>query len=670
MNQLYFLMQGLLSALLCYASLVSLYISFIKNKHFDLLTLFWTLTLVGLAGLSVHKCYKFVKKYTPLFTFKKKTFPLLMICLINLFIGFFNVSTQYPRAVSQSEMGQFMNSLSKNVIKDSKRQQQPPLDYYFSSFSQTLFGENKFAIRFHAMFFYLLLSLILPLGIYFFCSSIRIAILGSLLFDINHVVRLHAVDARPLCLALFTGFLFLFFYLSYITNKKPVTLKQEPIKKSLFPIFASQYLFVVSIGLQPIIFIISLFLSSFWLLLQNKKTIFKKLFLTHIATGILTAPFYINMFSFGKSALKFKEVSTKTINSYLTNLEISHFLEKYFSIFYRDMSVFFLAIALIAITLIFYKQKLKTPWWIILSSLLAFPLLFDPIFKIGIRWYFNNWYIIVFSLTLIFFVIFSLKEIDKHLITKKHKIYFWLPLFLLFIWGALLQSQSIKNTTQFHYPYTQTDVEKVYQYLKEKGSPADIAVELSLVPIGHFRIADIKLMQKLFHDDQNTPQIQSFSIEYTKTPPFLYESRDDSILYIEDWLHKPAHKTIKIFFIARKYYDVDIAYDILLQFPKSVTIGEYAVFTLSLSSPNREKEYLQFLSKINEKTPNKYKGALLETFIYYAYKNKDKSRFDRLLQKYRDIESDSDEFIPESLEYPSKFILKRRVKYFENLKWD
>ena len=176
---LYFIMQGVLSALLCYASLVSIYISFIKNKQFDLLTFFWTLTLVVLAGLAVYKCYKFIKKYhpPPLF-FKNKTFLLLTICFINLCIGFFNVSTQYSREFKISEMNQFMNSLSKNVIEDSKRQQQPPLDYYFSSFSQSLFGDNKFAVRFHAMFFYLLLSLILPLGIYFFCSSVWITIIG------------------------------------------------------------------------------------------------------------------------------------------------------------------------------------------------------------------------------------------------------------------------------------------------------------------------------------------------------------------------------------------------------------------------------------------------------------------------------------------------------------
>ena len=268
---LYFVMQGILSALLCYASLVSLYISFIKNKQFDLLTFFWTLTLVILASLSVYKCYKFVKNITSSLSsfFKNKTFPLLMICLINLCIGLFNVSTQYSRGVSQAEMVQFdMSLLSTNIIKTSEMQQQPPLDYYFSAFSQTLFGENKFAIRFHTMFFYLLLSLILPLGIYFFCSSFRITIIGSLLFDISHLIRLHAVDARPLCLALLTGFLFLFFYLSYLNNKKP-----------LFPVFVSQYLFVVSIGLQPVTFDY-LFISLFFLAssFQTKKLSLKNCF--------------------------------------------------------------------------------------------------------------------------------------------------------------------------------------------------------------------------------------------------------------------------------------------------------------------------------------------------------------------------------------------------------
>ena len=122
-----------------------------------------------------------------------------------------------------------------------------------------------------------------------------------------------------------------------------------------------------------------------------------------------------------------------------------------------------------------------------------------------------------------------------------------------------------------------------------------------------------------------------------------------------------------MFFIAKKISEEDQAYNTLLEFPSSVKIGDYIVFTLTLSSSNKEQEYIQFLSKINKKTPNKYKGALLETFIYYAYKNKDKSRFDRLLQKYREIELALDEFIP-IFKYPSRFELRRRVKYFENLK--
>ena len=102
---------------------------------------------------------------------------------------------------------------------------------------------------------------------------------------------------------------------------------------------------------------------------------------------------------------------------------------------------------------------------------------------------------------------------------------------------------------------------------------------------------------------------------------------------------------------------------------ESHKIGQYTIFELALSSRNKEEEYIQFLSKINSTTQKKYRGSLYETLIYYAYKNEDKKEFKRLLQEYMDIEMVLDEFVPD-FKYPSQFELKRRVKYFESLKWD
>ena len=320
---IYILFKIFLSLLLYYASFVSIYMSFIKNKQYDLLTVFFVLTLCLFSAFSFYRVYGFIKSnlsksfmsiksIQTMKLFIKKNFQnnqialvILTLSLISFFIGFFNIYTQYSRGLENPELAQYFSSLSNNIVDGSKKQQQPPLDYYFTAFSQSVFGDSKFAVRFHAMSFYLILSFILPLGLYFFCSSIWITIIGSLLFLFNHVIRLHSVDARPLNLALLTGFLFLFFYLSYCKSNSNCEIKKD----SIFPILASQYLFVVSIGLQPVIFIVSLFLSSFSLLLVNKKTIFKRLFITNIITAILTAPFYFNMFLFGKSAYKFKKVS-------------------------------------------------------------------------------------------------------------------------------------------------------------------------------------------------------------------------------------------------------------------------------------------------------------------------------------------------------------------------
>ncbi len=706
MNAIYFLFQYLLSLLLCYASFVSVYISFFKNKQFDILTLFFVSTLIILAGFSVYNIYQISNKknhsksplyliflsaisvfipalkniqknrvLTPeatnkiettvtiknLYFFKQNKY-LLILCFVSLLIGFFNVYTQYLRGIDNGEMVQFDMSLLTNTIESSYKQQQPPLDYYFSSFSQSLFGESKFALRFHAMFFYLILSLIMPLGLYFFCSSFWITLLGTSLFSFNHIIRFHSLYARPICLVLLTGFIFLFFYLSYCQNKAD--------RKFIFPVLASQYLFAMSIGLQPVIFIISLFISSFWLLFDNKKEIFKKLFLTNIMTAVLTLPFYIKMFFFGKSAHKFKEISLDAVGSYIKNMDIVYFFQKYFSSFYEQMSPsFFIFVTGFMITVL-VRKPIGILTLMMLSSLLLFPLLYDSVFYIGLVWFrLNNWYIVVFSLFIILFVVFSLKEIYEYFKGKRWKAYLLFPLTIIFLCNAYSQIKAIKNETQFQFPYRDNSIEQVYDYLKKQGDSKDIAVEFSLSPVVAFRFFDISMRMKLFYNSELHPFINIYQLKYTKKPPFFHERTGDIIYYIKDWQNLPEKESQKIFFIVETENEEDIAHNVLSKFMKGYKIGIYMIFELTLSHSNKEKEYINFLYKINSITSKKYKGALYETLIYYAYRNNDKKEFNRLLQEYRGIEMALDEFIQE-VNYPSRFELRRRVKYFENLNWD
>ena len=114
--------------------------------------------------------------------------------------------------------------------------------------------------------------------------------------------------------------------------------------------------------------------------------------------------------------------------------------------------------------------------------------------------------------------------------------------------------------------------------------------------------------------------------------------------------------------------DEDHAFKVLSFFMmEGQRIGEFVVFTLNLSGSLDEKkqQYLHFLSQVMTKTPKSHQGVLLETLIYYAYKDGKKQEFDRLLREYRDIEPSLDtDFM-----YPRRFELKRRVRYFESLKW-
>ena len=666
MNPIFFLFQCLLSLLLCYASLVSIYISFFKNKQNDFLTWFFVLTLLLLTGILIKHTFVQFKELNREDFFSKKLNKIITLCLISLLIGFFNIYTQYYRGIENPELGQFKMSASGNSIEASYRQQQPPLDYYFSAFSHSLFGESKWAVRFHTMLFYLILSLILPLGLWFFCSSLWVTATGTVLFLFNHVIRLHAVDARPLNLALLTGFIFLFFYISSCGNS-------QHRRQSFLPILASQYLFVLSIGLQPVIFILSLFASSFWLLFDNKKEIFKKLFLSNVVTGILVFPFYIKMWLFGRSAYKFQKISFETINSYIENLNIFYFIEKYFFSFYKQMAFIFLIILSSLIFVGVLRKTITKRTLILISTLVLFPIFYDPVFNIGLIWNgFSNWYIITFSLFLILFAVLSLKEINEFLIMKKWKWFFLIPFSIIFLWNLYFQMLSIKNKTQFYFPYRDNSVKMVYDYLKKNGDPEDIAIEFTLTPVVLYRTDYMNLRRELFYDPNFHPEISNFYVEFTKTPPFFYESTDDKIYYI-NWKNIKTKINHKIFFIVFKAsykagYN-DEAYNVLSSFMKGHRVGKYVVFQHIVSGKTREKEYKQFLSKVNKKTPKKYRGVLYESLLYYAYQNQNRVKFKHLLQKYREMETALDEFIPD-FNYPSRFELRRRVKYFENLDWN
>ena len=336
------------------------------------------------------------------------------------------------------------------------------------------------------------------------------------------------------------------------------------------------------------------------------------------------------------------------------------------------MTIFFTILISIMI-FIFFMKKMKTTTLMIFLCLLIFPLVYDFLFNILIMWPNNEWYFIVLSLFFILFTSFSLKDIQKYLIFNKTFFYVFLSLLsVIFSWNVFLQSFAIKNKTQFVFPYRDNSVEQLYDYLRDRGDPDDIVIQFSLVPILGSKLTEIIFKKKLYYKPKEHPEMNAYRVVYSKKPPFFRES-DNDIIYYLDWKKISLKKNKKIFFISISDKEMieeneDKAYGVLKKTIGGIKIGRFMVSEFVLKNKKREKQYLEFLSFLNKKTPKKQRGSIYETLLYYAYKNKKRESFNQLLKEYKDIGMVLDEKMPR-FNMPSQFEHSRRVKYFENLQW-
>ena len=644
-----------LSLLLSYSTFVSVYISFIKNQSVDFLTFCFIVPLVTFSIVSIYQTYQLARKeFIMSDRMKAKTkdnlfWILSIICFISLLAGFFNVYTQYLRGTFFDELSQLSRSIKTNIIKSAAYQQQPPLDYYFSAFVSELWNQqSKFSLRFHAIFSYLFLSFIVPIGLYRFCGSFIITIIGSCLFLTNHIIRLHSIYARPLSLALLTGFLFLFFYLSYCDNKSNE-------KDNLFPVISSQYLFVMSVGMQPVILIVSLFLSSFILFFEKQRTIFKKLFICHFITALLVLPIYINMYLKSKVTYKFKISVLETVKSYFINYDFFELFETYFFRFYEKPIVFcvFSAILIVTISL---RKKIPHLTKMTGLTLILFPVIYDFLFQTLINWGLVERYFITLSLPLILCFTMSLKDIYNHWIHKRWKPLMISPVIICFLL-FYMQIIAIKNETQFRFPYQDNSIDKIYLYLEEKGTPKDIVMDFSLTTILGYQRRDIFYNKQLFYRPNIHPKI--IKKKRTSMSNIAY-----NIAFVDFEKHSNKEKQ-SLFLVVNNENRNNKAYTVLSSFMKGKSFGKFFVFELPLKGKNKQTQYINFLHHLLERTPKKQSTYLYETLLYYTCQQKNSKEFKRLLKAYKKLEPYLQDIDP-YYKFPEYFELKKRVKYFEN----
>ena len=261
----------------------------------------------------------------------------------------------------------------------------------------------------------------------------------------------------------------------------------------------------------------------------------------------------------------------------------------------------------------------------------------------------------------------ALNEISLFLKNKKWRNIIVFSFLGVFLWNTYDQIRSIREESQFWHPYESNDVEKVYDYLKEKGDSGDIATQLTFTHLPVLRVDDLSLYNRFFYQPDNHPKITTYHIIMTNNPPYFHESKRDKIYYI-NWDDMPRKEEQKIFFITSDHFvekeREDQAPSVLSSIMEEIKVGRFSIFQWTLEKIDKEKQYKVFLSDLIKKMNPKYSASLYETLLFYACKNKDDKRFNELLNKYRALESTLNEFVTVK-NLPARFVLKRRVDIFK-----
>ena len=578
--------------------------------------------------------------FTRKFSFFKKNkindyniIPLVIVSIpIITLAGYILYNSSLGRDIWLDEYTQFIQDPGNNGISTyAAIQQQPPLDYFFSAFARFTLGFDPLAVKIHNIIFFIL-TILSSLYISFIQSKkIHLAVIYPLSLMTSSLVCFYSYEARPMMLSLFTGTLFIFTYFQYLHLKNI----------SLFYILITQTLFLFSIGLQPVILIISCFMGAIVYERGITKKI-KNLFYTHLVSALIFSIFFGKMILISKEFNKFKYLS-------LTHRleEIKHINVDYFLRYFEHQSSFILyfllpLVSILTIIMIFKKIKIRNGPFHIVFSLFFFIVSFDLIYTTTVNWNFQSRYIITISTLFAYIAYQSAKGIDD-IINKKNNF-----LFRIFPFVLLL----CRDTRQYNgsLPY-----KEIYNYLETNATSKDLILNFSLRSTGSWRpflfvskeIYYNKKKSSLFIHSVHFPEIKDnipIDVE-NKTLGSLYliqfrEYTPEIIFY-----HEYSLKNIESFYLGKEFNHIRI-----IKIKKT-------------DMTNRPfEEYLYYLLK-----KFKYKNELALVYETLAIIKIDQGEYKAALEiiaKYERLKGNH-KYTHEGIIYDFQSDLKKRVSFLK-----
>lgn len=500
-------------------------------------------------------------------------------------------------------------------------EQQPPLDYYLSSFSHLVFGASPFAVRFHAMMYSILSIALTPIICFHFCRKKLLSLISGVLLLSSTFFRFYSVEARPLLGAIFFGLLFFFFYWDYLFKDRK--------RIFLIPVVTSQVLFSLSIGFQPIVMIISCFFGSL-VLLREKRQVVIDLFCTNLVSAVLFIPHLINIF---KASYELNQFNDRPFGR-LLDLLLS--FEPQIVLAYFDYSYMYAGLVLILIVLGVLAAKKNNVFNVTLSlalTVFAFPILFTVLYLFFINWPLSGHYHIVYLPVVSIFPIIIFSSFFDIFNKKRVRIGGGILILAILLVTIFRVSNYSEEKRQF--AHSQSKINEMYHYISENSSAKDVLVYSIFSLLGHHRGAVPVALSLYINNEENSVQ------HYLSSP---INPSEFPILHIPEEKISVAPSSQLFWAVWNQQNKLDLG---KLLGRVGITFsthhfGDYDLYQIHGAFRDGMNSYYQMLDSFLVHMPERYSSMILETLIARAIELNDREGAAQYLKRYREIDLGED----------------------------
>jgi 4-amino-4-deoxy-L-arabinose transferase-like glycosyltransferase len=462
-------------------------------------------------------------KLDRLFT-KHKTVVIVVLFFVALAARLYKIDSKNAWMDESKQAGiSETNPFDFDLAERASIQQQPPLDYFIQSIAISNFGVNEIGIRVHAAIFGALTAVFFFLLLIRFVDNYPVILAGTLAFTFHPLLIYYSQEGRPISTAVFFSLLYLFFLVQLFQTTDP--------GKSLVQSFAVltfiQAGFLLSVGFQPIIFLlVSSICLTPYLAVKEKRSRVLIAHLSSMSAFLISLPIIYLTIRSGARLQFIKQDSIfdmiKNVLQNIGNISLDNVFHFYRTIL-ENYGLFFIAVIIMGVIGFILNSKKRDHAfvvWYFTMFFLMYPLVYTIVFNTLVSWKIHSRYFLTF-VPVCFIVMSTAIYFSLDMFMKPGSFFKSLRYVTAFLLAVLFTYSFARDATAVSnfYHMKKTEWKKMYDIFKYDSQPGDIAYMLNLVnidryspnfraknlyyPVKQLRPVKLKLAGEIPHDLKN-----------------------------------------------------------------------------------------------------------------------------------------------------------------------